>query len=40
VGLGVVVLELEDVLDVGPAEAVDALIVVAHHRQVAVLGGQ
>ena len=36
-GVGVVLLEVEDVADVGAAEAVDRLVVVADHRQVAVL---
>jgi hypothetical protein len=36
-----VVLEVEDVADVGPAEAVDRLVRIAHHEQVAVrLAGQ
>ena len=35
-----VLLEVEDVPDVGAAEAVDRLVVVADHRQVAVLGGE
>ena len=40
-GVEEVVLEIEDVLDVGAAEAVDRLlIVVADDREVAVLGGQ
>ena len=39
-GVGEVVLELEDVADVGAAEGVDRLRVVADHRQVAVLVGQ
>ena len=39
-GVGEVVLEIEDVADVGVAEAVDRLIVVADHHQVAVLGGE
>ena len=33
-------LELQDVADVGAAEAVDALVAVAHHADVAVLLGQ
>lgn len=36
----VVGLEVEDVLDVGPAEGVDALAVVAHHGDVPVARGQ
>ena len=39
-GVGEVVLEVEDVADVGAAEGVDRLLVVADHRQVAVLLGQ
>ena len=39
-GVGVVALEVEDVLDVGAAPAVDRLVVVAHHAQVAVRRGQ
>ena len=35
-GLRVVALELEDVADVGAAPRVDALVVVAHHGEVAV----
>ena len=37
--VGVVVPEVEDVLDAGPAERVDALAVVAHHGEVLVAGG-
>ena len=33
-------LEVEDVADVGVAEAVDRLVLVADHHQVAVLGGE
>ena len=33
-------LELGDVADVGAAEGVDRLILIAHNRDVAVLGGQ
>ena len=40
VGLGEVALEVEDVADVGVAEAVDRLIVVADDHQVAMLGGE
>ncbi len=36
-GVREVVLEVEDVADVGAAEAVDRLVVVAHHAEVAVL---
>ena len=39
-GVGIVTLEVEDVAHVGAAEAIDALVVVAHHAQVAVLRGQ
>ena len=39
-GIRVVALEVEDVAQVGAAPRVDALVIVAHHRQVAVLGGQ
>ena len=39
-GVGEVVLEVEDVADVGAAEAVDRLVVVADHRDVAVLLGE
>ena len=39
-GVREVLLELADVADVGAAEGVDRLILVAHHRQVAVLLGQ
>jgi hypothetical protein len=39
-GVREVVLELEHVADVGAAEGVDRLIVIAHHRQVAVLLAQ
>ena len=39
-GLGVVLLKVEDVLDVSAAPAVDGLVVVAHHHEVAVLGCQ
>ena len=35
-----VALEVEDVADVGAAEAVDRLVVVADHHQVAVLAGE
>ena len=35
-----VILELEDVADLGSAEAVDRLILVADHRQVPVLSGE
>jgi hypothetical protein len=38
--LRVVVLELEDVADVGATPRVDRLVVVAHHHEVAVLGGE
>ena len=40
VGVGEVVLEVEDVADVGAAEAVDRLVVVADDAQVAVLLGE
>ena len=39
-GLGEVVLEVEDVADVGVAEAVDRLVLVADDHQVAVLCGE
>ena len=39
-GVGVVLAELEDVADVGSAEAIDGLVVVAHDRDVAVLRRQ
>ena len=39
-GVRVVPLEVEDVLDVGAAPAVDRLVVVAHHAQVAMGGRQ
>ena len=39
-GVGVVVLELEDVADVGAAPRVDRLVVVADHGEVAVLAGE
>ena len=38
-GAGEVALELEDVADVGPAEAVDALVRVADHHEVPMLAG-
>ncbi len=38
--VGVIVSEVEDVLDVGSAEGVDALAVVAHHGDVLVARGQ
>ena len=38
--LGVVLLELQDVADVGATPAVNGLVVVAHHHDVAVLLGQ
>ncbi len=38
--VGVVAFEIEDVLDVGTAPAVDALVVVAHHAQVPVRRGK
>ena len=38
--LGEVALEVEDVADVGVAEAVDRLVLVADDHQVAVLGGE
>ena len=38
--IGVVTPEIEDILDVGPPEAIDALGVVAHHTNVFVIGGQ
>ena len=37
---GVVLLEVEDVADVGAAPRVDGLVVVAHHHEVLVLAGQ
>ena len=40
VGARVVLLEFEDVADVGAAPAVDGLVVVAHHHDVLMLGGQ
>ena len=36
-GVGIVALEVEDVAHVGAAPAVDGLVVVAHHAEVAVL---
>ena len=39
-GLGIVLLKVEDVLDVGATPAVNRLVVVAHHHEVAVLGSQ
>ena len=39
-GIGVVGLEVEDVAQVGAAPAVDGLVVVAHHGEVAMLGRQ
>ena len=33
-GLGILLLKAQDVLNVGPPEAVDALVVVAHHAEV------
>ena len=39
-GLGEVTLEVEDVADVGVAEAVDRLVLVADDHQVAVLFGE
>ncbi len=39
-GLGEVALEVEDVADVGIAEPVDRLVLVAHDHQIAVLGGE
>ena len=39
-GPGVVPLKVEDVLDGGPAEAVDALVVVAHHADVLFRPGE
>ncbi len=39
-GVGVVLLEVQDVLDVGAAPRVDGLVVVAHHHEVAVELGQ
>ena len=38
--VGVVVLEVEDVLDVGPTEGVDALCVVAHHADMLTVARQ
>ena len=38
--LRVVLLELQDVADVGATPTVNGLVVVAHHHDVAVLGGQ
>ncbi len=38
--LGIVLLEVEDVADVGAAPGVDRLVRVAHHAQVAVLAGE
>ena len=35
-GAGILLFKIQDVLDVGPPEAVDALIVVAYHADVAV----
>ena len=35
-GLGVLLLEVQDVLDVGPPEPVDGLVVVTHHAEVLV----
>ena len=39
-GVGIVLLELQDVADVGAAPGVDALVGVADHAEVAVLGRQ
>ena len=39
-GPGEVLLEMQNVLDGGPPELVDALVVVAHHAQVAAALGQ
>ena len=39
-GIGEVLLEIEDVADVGVAETVDRLILVADHGQVPVLGAE
>ena len=39
-GLGVILFEIQNVLDVRPAEAVDALPVVADHTEVPVLFGE
>ena len=39
-GVGIVLLEVEDVLDVGATPRVNGLIVVAHDHEVAVLGGE
>ena len=39
-GLGVVAFEFQDVTQVGAAPGVDGLVVVAHHHDVAVLGGE
>ncbi len=40
VGVRIVLAEVEDVADVGAAKPVDRLVVVAHHRDVAVLRRQ
>ena len=39
-GAGVELFKVEDVLDGGPAEAVDALVIVAHHADVALRAGE
>ena len=39
-GLGVVALEFQDVAQVGAAPRIDGLVVVAHHHDVAALGGE
>ncbi len=38
--LRVIVLEIEDVLDIGAAKTVDALRIIAHHADVLMAGGQ
>src|ERR1019366_3195771 len=39
-GLGVVVFEIQDVPDIGAAPAIDRLVFVAHHADIAMLFGQ
>ncbi len=39
-GFGIFLFKFEDVADVRPSPDVNALIIIAHHAQVAVFGGQ
>src|ERR1035437_216553 len=39
-GVGIVVFEVQDILDVGAAPAIDRLVFVAHHADIAMLFGQ